>query len=66
MIAGCNKDFVLKVNKTSLSFDAKGGSQKIEITSDVFWDIVGGGEDWYSLSVKEGEGNATVEINVKE
>ena len=65
-LAGCNKDFVLKVNKTSLSFDAKGGSQKIEITSDVFWDIAGGGEDWYSLSVKEGEGNATVEINVKE
>ena len=46
ILAGCNKDFVLKVNKTSLSFDAKGGSQKIEITSDVFWDIVGGGEDW--------------------
>lgn len=58
-------DTVLSVDQTELKFQRKGGKQEISIESNVGW-TVEASDDWITLNVKDGGGNAKVEVQVEE
>lgn len=55
---------VMSVNKESIQFDKKGGTQTFIISSNVSWSI--SCPEWCSLSVSSGSGNATISVSVNE
>lgn len=58
-------DTALSVDQTELKFQRKGGKQEISIESNVGW-TVEASDDWITLNVKDGGGNAKVEVQVEE
>lgn len=58
-------DTALSVDQTELKFQRKGGKQEINIESNVGW-TVEASDDWITLNVKDGGGNAKVEVQVEE
>lgn len=53
----------VKVDRTSLSFEAKGGQQSILVTSNTNW-MVGGTNEWCTVTPSTGNGNSSITINV--
>lgn len=58
-------DATLSVDKTELKFQRHGGKQEISIESNVGW-TVEASVDWITFNMKEGGGNAKVEVQVAE
>lgn len=58
-------DTALSVDQTELKFQRTGGKQEISIESNVGW-TVEASDDWITLNVKDGGGNAKVEVQVEE
>ena len=55
---------VLSVDKTSVAFDAEGGSATVSITSNTDWMAVG--LDWLTIDPAKGNGNASVKLTAAE
>lgn len=55
----------LSVDPTSLSFEAKGGSKDIIITSNTSWKVSTSAE-WFAVNQSSGEGNSTITITALE
>ena len=73
---GCSKDSkqdslvingITEAGKTpEFNFTPDGGISVIDIQSNTVWAISTDGQDWYELSALKGEGNAKVNITVKD
>lgn len=55
----------LSVSTSSINVDAGGGSESFQVMSNTSWSI-SGGTNWCKISPQQGEGNATVYIEINE
>jgi len=58
------QEVVLNVNPEILEFDAEGGVESLQITSNTTWSA-SIGEDWIALSENSSDGNATISVTVQ-
>ena len=61
---GKDPEATFSIDKTSVSFEAKGGTASVSITSNTEWMAVG--LDWLTIEPSKGKGNATVTLTAAE